>query len=159
MKPQHLLASTCIAVAQLVDAFSPPSVVPSRRKGRCCSKLTITLSSNPTATALHQTFDAEALSELEDRIADLVTLNKEASSKLISPGRSVPSSSTLDEATSAHGMPWTTTIGRSDETNPLLYMPFWSWQLSFMQSNLTNLHSLSCTTPSDVDVSFNENTQ
>jgi len=159
MKPQHLLASACIAVAPLVNAFSPPSVVPSRRKGRCCSQLTITLSSNPTATALHQTFNAEALSELEDRIAELVTLNNEASSKLISPGRSVLSSSTLDEATSAHGMPWTTTIGRSDETNPLLYMPFWSWQLSFMQSNLSNLHPLSCNTTSDVNVSFNENTQ
>jgi 15,16-dihydrobiliverdin:ferredoxin oxidoreductase len=36
-------------------------------------------------------------------------------------------------------MPWKTTIGESDHPEPLLYMPFWQWQMDYMKSELTNL--------------------
>lgn len=63
----------------------------------------------------------------------------------------------MEEASSFKGMPWTTTIGRSDEADPLLYMPFWEWQFEFMQSTLSNLHPIECSTLNDLDVSYNEN--
>jgi 15,16-dihydrobiliverdin:ferredoxin oxidoreductase len=63
----------------------------------------------------------------------------------------------MSEASSAHGMPWSTTIGRTDETNPLLYMPFWEWQLDFMKESLTNLHPIECRTLNDLEVSYNDN--
>jgi 15,16-dihydrobiliverdin:ferredoxin oxidoreductase len=45
----------------------------------------------------------------------------------------------IEEAEMAHGMPWTETIGSSDKIDPLLYMPFWEWQMKHMKENLTNL--------------------
>mmetsp|Transcript_23426 Transcript_23426/g.22479 ORF Transcript_23426/g.22479 Transcript_23426/m.22479 type:complete len:387 (-) Transcript_23426:123-1283(-) len=50
----------------------------------------------------------------------------------------------VEEAEVEHGMPWSDTIGSSSEENPLLYMPFWEWQLDFMKSNLSNLVSDDC---------------
>ena len=49
--------------------------------------------------------------------------------------------------------------GRSEEADPLLYMPFWEWQHDFMTSSLTNLHPIACASAArpDLDVSFNEN--
>lgn len=38
-------------------------------------------------------------------------------------------------------MPWTDTIGNSDFIDPLLYMPFWEWQLEHMKDSLTNLRT------------------
>lgn len=43
------------------------------------------------------------------------------------------------EARRAHEMPWRETIGFSDKTLPLLFMPFWEWQMNYMEENLTNL--------------------
>lgn len=48
---------------------------------------------------------------------------------------------TVEEAESAHGMPWRDTIGDSDKEEPLLYMPFWEWQLEHMKNSLSNLQS------------------
>jgi 15,16-dihydrobiliverdin:ferredoxin oxidoreductase len=50
-----------------------------------------------------------------------------------------PSYFSIDQAESAHGMPWTETIGLTDQMDPLLYMPFWEWQMKHMKENLTNL--------------------
>jgi len=50
-----------------------------------------------------------------------------------------PVSTPIHEAEVAHGMPWSDTIGDSNEDEPLLYMPFWEWQLEHMKENLTNL--------------------
>jgi len=50
-------------------------------------------------------------------------------------------STSLQEAESAHDMPWSDTIGNSDEEDPLLYMPFWEWQMEHMKGALTNLQS------------------
>eukprot|EP00957_Ditylum_brightwellii_P022330 1685346-Ditylum_brightwellii.AAC.1 len=75
-----------------------------------------------------------------------------------------------------HGMPWKTSIGSihqiSQENNeenklkspvdngvPLLYMPFWEWQMSFMKDNLTNLRVVPCSdaTIHRHDCHYNEN--
>eukprot|EP00571_Detonula_confervacea_P013531 CAMPEP_0172310168 /NCGR_PEP_ID=MMETSP1058-20130122/11332_1 /TAXON_ID=83371 /ORGANISM="Detonula confervacea, Strain CCMP 353" /LENGTH=407 /DNA_ID=CAMNT_0013022937 /DNA_START=92 /DNA_END=1315 /DNA_ORIENTATION=- len=159
MKAQHLLVSAAVIAAQapsLVGAFSStsslvggaPAVGDSRR-------------SRSRSISLHQSVDTQALSELEGLIADLMEVNggpHHASPQVVlSPGRSEPSPLSMSEAASAHGMPWTDTIGRSDETNPLLYMPLWEWQLDFMKSSLTNLHPIECSTLNDLDVSYNEN--
>lgn len=161
MKAQHLLASVSVIGAQspaLVGAFCSHSYGhgggTSRVAGSRCSRS----SSRSSDTQLQSSsLDAQALSELEHLIADLKQVNS-GESPLISPGRSPPSAFSMAEASAAHGMPWTTTIGRSEETNPLLYMPFWEWQLDFMKSSLTNLHPIECSTPNDLDVSYNENT-
>lgn len=44
----------------------------------------------------------------------------------------------------AHGMPWSDTIGKSTEENPLLYIPFWEWQMEFMKENTINLRPHDC---------------
>ena len=148
MKPQHLLASAsiiCIGCSS-VSAFS-------------------TSTSGRVDTAIrmgqhHGTVNDEALAELGNRIQNIITstdpvLNFEQSS----PGRSRRSSMSMEEATAQSGMPWSTTIGKSEEKDPLLYMPFWEWQMDFMTNSLTNLHPIECSTVNDLDVSYNENTE
>ncbi|KAL7541397.1 hypothetical protein ACHAXR_010876 [Thalassiosira sp. AJA248-18] len=157
MKPQHFFSAAAIVAAQapLVGAFSSiggasTSRVAGSRRSRSRSSSELQSSS----------IDAQAISELESLISDLMEVNRGAQHgnlQGLSPGRSAPSPLTMAEAAAGHGMPWTTTIGRTDEENPLLYMPFWDWQLDFMESSLTNLHPIECTTLNDIDVSFNEN--
>lgn len=45
----------------------------------------------------------------------------------------------LEQAVASHGMPWRTTFGNTEKADPLLYMPFWEWQMDFMKETLTNL--------------------
>jgi len=66
------------------------------------------------------------------------------------------------EAETAHGMPWDVSIAGPDA--PLLYMPFWEWQLEFMKENLTNLRLVECSSNGSVsfptstsDFSYEEN--
>jgi len=87
-----------------------------------------------------------------------------------------PKSHNIDDAEAMHGMPWKTSIGSihqiSQENNeenklkspvdngvPLLYMPFWEWQMSFMKDNLTNLRVVPCSdaTIHRHDCHYNEN--
>jgi 15,16-dihydrobiliverdin:ferredoxin oxidoreductase len=65
---------------------------------------------------------------------------------------------TVEEAESAHGMPWRRSIDAALPEDALLYMPFWEWQLSFMKENLTNLRAIPCTAESN-DYSYEENTK
>lgn len=108
----------------------------------------------------HEIINAQALSELDDRILSII----ESHDPFItfqdsSPGRSPRSSLPMAEASAQHGMPWTTTIGKSEEKNPLLYMPFWEWQMNFMNTSLTNLHPIECSTLNNINVSYKENTE
>ena len=65
---------------------------------------------------------------------------------------------TLGEAQVAHGMPWSDTIGNSDKDDPLLYMPFWEWQMDLMSDALTNLRPIEhCTSDSCVDFGLKVN--
>lgn len=71
------------------------------------------------------------------------------------------------EAEGAHGMPWKKSIQQKDgKSPPLLYMPFWEWQMSFMKENLTNLQVMPCSAKdstsypaSTEDLSYKENTK
>ena len=66
-------------------------------------------------------------------------------------------------------MPWKTSIDPkafAQDDEELLYMPFWEWQLQFMQDNLTDLQVVPCTAStssnsgdSKQDFSYNENAQ
>lgn len=68
------------------------------------------------------------------------------------------------EAESRHGMPWTTSISscytppnlrppllEDESQSPLLFMPFWTHQMSFMEANLANLRRLSTAIPPTED--------
>ncbi|KAL9190843.1 hypothetical protein ACHAXT_000549 [Thalassiosira profunda] len=152
MKPQHLMLASAAALAPspaLVGAFSSPRVTAGSR-----------IRARPS-TDLHQSssIDADVLAELEDRIAGLMELNGDVPLPVLSPGRSAPSPLSMSEAAAQHGMPWAETFGKTEEENPLLYMPFWDWQFDFMESSLTNLHPIECSTLNDIDVSYNENAE
>lgn len=66
------------------------------------------------------------------------------------------SSMTLRQAEAVHGMPWKSSIDLNVEDDELLYMPFWEWQLSFMEEHLTDLKVESCRN-GKTDFSYNEN--
>lgn len=60
------------------------------------------------------------------------------------------------EAEAEHGMPWKSSID-SNVKDELLYMPFWEWQMNFMEENLTDLKVVECTNDKGTDFSFNVN--
>lgn len=60
----------------------------------------------------------------------------------------------INSAEETLGMPWTKSISPD---SPLLYMPFWDWQMKYMRENLSNLRLEECMTPTYGDVSYNEN--
>jgi 15,16-dihydrobiliverdin:ferredoxin oxidoreductase len=61
------------------------------------------------------------------------------------------------QAESQHGMPWKTSIDPKTFVNEeLLYMPFWDYQMQFLEDNLTDLQVVSCTN-GETDFSYNEN--
>lgn len=149
-----MLSTVAVAIQApaLVGAFSSAPSRPSLVVGGAPR-------SRPS-TRHHQTVDAQALSDLEDIIADLMEVDRAqylSTPLTMSPGRSAPSALSMEEASSAHGMPWAKTFGKTDETDPLLYMPFWEWQMEFMETSLTNLHPIESSTLNDIDVSYNEN--
>jgi 15,16-dihydrobiliverdin:ferredoxin oxidoreductase len=61
----------------------------------------------------------------------------------------------LRTAEESHGMPWKSSIDPKVEGD-LLYMPFWDWQMSFLEENLTNLQVLPCSN-GKTDFSYNAN--
>lgn len=154
MKPQHLLASVAFAAAApMADAFSSVTAGSTQRAGE--SRRSRSRSRRQLQSS---SIDEQAFSDLESLIADLMEVNSMSrQGDFFSPGRSAPSPLSMADASAAHGMPWTSTIGRTDEENPLLYMPFWEWQLDFMNSSLTNLHPIEFETLNDLDVSYKEN--
>ncbi|KAL3796874.1 hypothetical protein HJC23_008827 [Cyclotella cryptica] len=158
MKPQHLLASASAFCGGtgIVSAFSSTITLSSSMTG---SSMTRPISETQIYMTSHRDrIDAQALLELEDRIFSILEPSEQTVRlQDLSPGRSRRSRMSLEEASVQHGMPWTSTIGRTEEKDPLLYMPFWEWQMNFMKSSLTNLHPIDCSTLNEVDVSYNEN--
>lgn len=121
MRPQHLLV---VPLAITVDAFSPST------------------SSKPASRQLNmlRTFTDDI------DVADVESIGKHLAGANLSINplvtMSEPTFSTpIAEAERAHGMPWRGTIGESDKEEPLLYMPFWEWQLEHMKGSLTNLET------------------
>jgi len=60
------------------------------------------------------------------------------------------------EAEAEHGMPWKSSID-ANVKDDLLYMPFWEWQMDFMEENLTDLKVVECTNDKETDFSYNVN--
>jgi 15,16-dihydrobiliverdin:ferredoxin oxidoreductase len=148
MKPQHLIVSASVLCGS-VTSFSTSSYRATTRGIRRDAAVRASRVDN---------IDAEVLAELEDRIFSILEPQEQVQRlKETSPGRSRRSTMSMEEASVQHGMPWSSTIGRTAEKDPLLYMPFWEWQMNFMSSSLTNLHPIECTTVNQVDVSYNEN--
>lgn len=54
-------------------------------------------------------------------------------------------------------MPWKTSIDTSLKEDDLLYMPFWEWQMDFMEENLTDLQVVECKNEEGTDFSYNVN--
>ena len=122
MKPQHLLLAP-FAMSS-VCAFAPQA------NSRLQSRLNLRMDSEGG-------LNSETMKSIERQLAN---------SKLSVNGDvrifEIDAPSTpLQEAESAHDMPWSDTIGNSDEEDPLLYMPFWEWQMEHMKGALTNLQS------------------
>ncbi len=67
-------------------------------------------------------------------------------------------SKTLRQAEAVHGMPWKDSIDKNVQDDELLYMPFWEWQMSFMEENLTDLKVIPCHN-GKTDFSYNVNTK
>jgi len=63
---------------------------------------------------------------------------------------------TMREAEAEHGMPWKSSIDAKVK-DELLYMPFWEWQMDFMEENLTDLKVIECKNDKDTDFSHNAN--
>ena len=69
------------------------------------------------------------------------------------------SDGSLKAAEARHNMPWKTSIDKKAfQGEELLYMPFWEWQVQFLQENLTDLKVLPCTNEDGTDFAYNENT-
>jgi 15,16-dihydrobiliverdin:ferredoxin oxidoreductase len=64
---------------------------------------------------------------------------------------------TLRQAEAVHGMPWKSSIDTNVE-DELLYMPFWEWQMAFMEENLTDLQVDPCHN-GKTDFTYNVNTK
>jgi hypothetical protein len=50
-----------------------------------------------------------------------------------------PISSLAEDVEGLYGMPWKSSIDLQYTHDSLFYMPFWEWQIGFLQENLTNL--------------------
>ena len=61
------------------------------------------------------------------------------------------------QAEAVHGMPWKSSIDKNVD-DELLYMPFWEWQMSFMEEHLTDLQVVECDN-GKTDFSYNVNTK
>jgi len=141
MKPQHLFMTASLMVA--ADAF-----VAAPTKNAAFARRT-TILMDTEGDSISEEAQRTLRLSLEKLVAPI------ASRRTTSPPLSVD----LELAQAKHGMPWSNTIGETDfEDNPLLYMPFWEWQMEFMSEVLTNLRPIEhCTDGSDYG--YNENSK
>ncbi len=126
MKPQHLLL---VPMALSVDAFSPSYTSPNTFQSQLMARPSVQTDIGASTIA-----SLERQLHSSDPNIDV--------SPLITAG--IPESvlsTPIELAEVAHGMPWRETIGDSDKEDPLLYMPFWEWQLDHMKKSLTNLQT------------------
>ena len=142
MKPQHFLLSIPIAVG--VDAFTAPSKLTSS-----FIPSNMIRSSSPVYSTLKIETEAEgsidnlAAVKTDETILDkvLISLKDQTITQAHDTDTSNIASLTVEEMEATNGMPWSSTIGSSDHPDPLLYMPFWEWQIQHMKENLTNLRA------------------
>mmetsp|Transcript_16584 Transcript_16584/g.24791 ORF Transcript_16584/g.24791 Transcript_16584/m.24791 type:complete len:387 (+) Transcript_16584:211-1371(+) len=134
MKPQHFLIAIPMAVT--VEGFSSSSntaFLPSN--GLRTASATFSTHATVHMDA-ESSLDTRAVKSIERKLAEAnLSLNRHATLTTPAPTLSV------EEMEVTNGMPWSDTIGESDHPDPLLYMPFWEWQLEHMKSSLTNLQT------------------
>lgn len=125
MKAQHILLAIPAAIG--VDAFSATSssaFLPSSGLGlRATSAASLNMSADGN-------LDSHSVQAIEMKLA-----KANLPLTLKTPSSSV----SVEEMEASNNMPWSDTIGKSDHPDPLLYMPFWEWQLEHMKESLTNL--------------------
>lgn len=146
MRPQHFLLTIPIAVG--VDAFSPSSSSSFiSRNDRLASSLP--LASASLKMDAEGGLDTGSVKSIERKLAE-ANLSLDRRATLSTPAPSM----TVEEMEVTNGMPWSDSIGDSDYPDPLLYMPFWEWQMEHMKATLTNLRP---DETSLADFGFNEN--
>ena len=144
MRPQHLLLSAPFSLLGAAQAFTSSG-----------TSTATSFVSRPTSSSLSSFrmdmetgIDASMTKSIEKKLAEAnLSLNRHLIPKVENP-------MSMEEAEATHGMPWSDTIGMSDEENPLLYMPFWEWQIEHMKESLTNLRPDECAMS---EFGYNEN--
>jgi len=141
MRPQHLLLTVPFALsAGRIDAFVSPTGQPFLNRDNAVA---------PSSTIL---MDSE--SHIDGQMHNFMEQEMGEAAKLLKQFNAHSSSTlSVEQAEVVHGMPWTDTIGKSNEEEPLLYMYFWEWQMKFMKDNLTNLRPHDCVT----EYAYNDN--
>lgn len=130
MKPLHLLLPISLAVG--ADSFSPASTSSSFVQKPALRSFSV--SSHALTMDTEVDLDARSVKSIEAKLAEVnLSLNRQK------PLSTPPPTITVDEMEASNGMPWSDTIGNSDYPDPLLYMPFWEWQMEHMKATLTNL--------------------
>lgn len=129
MKPQHLLLTVPFIITgdSVVDAFV------------CYKSNKRNVISEKEPNTLSRSFSRKT--HISDYEVYSPILNHASPSLFLESSIMEPVAVPIDIAVSSHGMPWRTTIGDSEKNDPLLYMPFWEWQMEFMKESLTNLRS------------------
>lgn len=141
MRPQHLLLTAPFALSGgRIEAFVSPTGQPFlNRDNAVTPSSTILMDSESHIDGQMHNFMEQEMGEAEELLKQF---NSHSSSTL-----------SVEQAEVVHGMPWTDTIGKSNEEEPLLYMYFWEWQMKFMKDNLTNLRPHDCVT----EYAYNDN--
>uniref|UniRef100_A0A7S1Z3N6 15,16-dihydrobiliverdin:ferredoxin oxidoreductase n=1 Tax=Trieres chinensis TaxID=1514140 RepID=A0A7S1Z3N6_TRICV len=152
MKPQHLIFSASLIGS--ADAFvgsSAGAFAPRTSAAGIASAPSATLRMDTEGDSISRA----ARKSLENRLFNgKLSLDGIKTTSVSSP----PPEVDLELAQAKHGMPWVETIGSSEFENPLLYMPFWEWQMDFMGSELSNLRPIEhCDDGSDFG--YNENSK
>ena len=107
-------ASAVIASAPLAHAFTSSI-------GGCSScSVTVSRHSPLHMAPSYDSIDAQALLELENRISSVIQADP-SSPLALSLGRHAPSPLSMEEAAAQNGMPWDTTIGRTDEEIQIVF--------------------------------------
>lgn len=149
MKPQHLLIAAPLALSSIanvgVEAFGAS---PSNSKTFLGSQINthVNMESSFTMDSEGTGIDKQTRATIERKLAEAsYSLDRSfLQSSSDAPFAEQNVAAALEKAKSEHGMPWTDTIGNTEQENPLLYMNFWKWQLDFMQDTLTNLRPDAC---------------
>jgi 15,16-dihydrobiliverdin:ferredoxin oxidoreductase len=139
MKPQHLLL-----VVPLVEAYMAA--------GPRSTFLGASQVSHPSTAATRSSFRMDT--ERSD-IDPVALYNVEKTLRNSIQGQNKIS---LRDAEKVHGLPWKSSIDPNVEDDELLYMPFWEWQMKFMEDNLTDLQVAPCHN-GKTDFSYNVNTK
>jgi len=137
MRPQHLLFTAPLAFSgSITEAFVSPSGQSfvnqnhAQTRGPSFKESTILMDSASNIDSQTLSLIERTLTEAEQSLQRFNSLSATTTS--------------LEEAEVAHGMPWSDTIGKTGKDDPLLYMFFWEWQMKFMKENLTNFRPHDC---------------